>query len=333
VLLRFLVVSKSSPLDVHVVKPYTLTRSHAEYSPSFERFSRPQQTPTLNRFSLFCHKNRILPSIFIYGTQKCGTTTFADYLSKQSGLTFGVSKEHYFFNDEGRKRTDRGKFIDFNTDPRKTTDGYSAEYPNCDWSKIGVDGTTSYTMIEGLNMKFLERLQTIMGSERLKHLRFITMVCDPVHRYESWFYHMQRHWHPEWQDNAVLRQPGVNFGKMGEVLHNFLEAGLIRPEQIMLINNKHLFSHHVEVLREVMSFLGLPERFRSVKYRHANKKKGKLEMPMSDQARNQLKQIYEKDLDLLRKRIIDSNIRTIPNDLAEFFKPLNVAFKDKDDVR
>ena len=47
----------------------------------------------------------------------------ADYLNKQAGLTFGVSKEHYFFNDEGRKKADRGKFIDFNTDPRKTIDG------------------------------------------------------------------------------------------------------------------------------------------------------------------------------------------------------------------
>ena len=68
----------------------------------------------------------------------------------------------------------------------QTNDLIEQEISNLEKAPLGFSALQLETM--------RNQLRQMLGSERLKHLRFITMVCDPVHRYESWFYHMQRHW-------------------------------------------------------------------------------------------------------------------------------------------
>ena len=66
---------------------------------------------------MFCINGKLIPSFFVIGTQKCGTTTLDRILLKFKEVSHGVEKEHHFFDNE-------------NTNLEK----YINTFPNCDVS-------------------------------------------------------------------------------------------------------------------------------------------------------------------------------------------------------
>eukprot|EP00494_Astrolonche_serrata_P005006 UN05021 len=53
---------------------------------------------SLQERTLFCQSGHQLPSLFVVGIQKAGTTTLSYQLRYQTGMDFGKHKEHRFFN-------------------------------------------------------------------------------------------------------------------------------------------------------------------------------------------------------------------------------------------
>jgi len=130
---------------------------------------------------IFCHKGQQLPSLFIIGAAKCGTTTMATTLemqfgvqgpkSFQDGLFELANKEAHFFNDPLRMM--RGLTY------------FASVFPSCSNATLSMDATPVY-MADVLSMR---ALVAMYGPERVARTTFVSLLCDPVERAQADFYH------------------------------------------------------------------------------------------------------------------------------------------------
>ena len=168
----------------------------------------------------FCVNGRRLPALFIVGAQKCGTTSFAKQLFEQFGFTQGIShysngedadpfggKEHHFFNKDDRVM--RGLAF------------YATSFPdNCNAHVI--DATPNYLDAP----EAASALASLYGTERLRASTFVFLLCDPVQRAQSAFYHFGawgesfRDWSHGHLDDAA--HPLWSLGKYGRHLERWL---------------------------------------------------------------------------------------------------------------
>ena len=79
---------------------------------------------------IFCIKGKRIPSLFLIGIQKCGTSTLDAILSNLTGISHGSKKEHHFFDHENH-----------------AAEKYIEQFPNCDDGDIvrTYDATPNYT--------------------------------------------------------------------------------------------------------------------------------------------------------------------------------------------
>ena len=124
----------------------------------------------------FCFNGHQLPSLFLVGAQKCGTTSLSAQLFREWGFRqgyqfkdglFSDSKEHHFFDIEARWR--RGLAY------------YATSFPPC--GSATIDATPNYMFETDL----AARLKEMYGEWRTGHSTFVFLLCDPVQRAQSAF--------------------------------------------------------------------------------------------------------------------------------------------------
>ena len=122
---------------------------------------------------MFCINGKLIPSFFVIGTQKCGTTTLDRILLKFKEVSHGVEKEHHFFDNE-------------NTNLEK----YINTFPNCDATKIlrSYDATPNYTNPSSKSPERIKGYYDKLGIP-LNKLIFIAIVCPNSRRIPSVYYH------------------------------------------------------------------------------------------------------------------------------------------------
>ena len=131
-----------------------------------------------------CVAGRQLPELFLLGAQKCGTTSLARQLvqhgvrlshSFDDGIAFSNGKEPHFFNTP--ERYERG------------IEHYASIFPPCGRDVLTMDATPDYL----LDNSSLGRLASMYGSARLERTTFAVLLCEPLQRAQSAFYHMKSH--------------------------------------------------------------------------------------------------------------------------------------------
>ena len=124
----------------------------------------------------FCIKNRIIPSVFVIGIQKCGTSTLDEVLSQFPKLSHGSKKEHQYFDES-----------------REPYSEYLKQFPKCSNSLLRThDATPGYTNPLSNAPMNISRFYNFFGIPP-KKLIFIAMVCSNTRRIPSIFYHHRRH--------------------------------------------------------------------------------------------------------------------------------------------
>ena len=131
----------------------------------------------MSTMSSFCVNGRQLPSLFLVGAQKCGTTSMFSQLAREWGFRFGLTfednlaysseKEHHFFDIKGRWQ--------------KGLDYYATSFPPCGTATL--DATPNYMH----TYRAAERLREMYGEWRTSHSTFVFLLCDPVQRAQSAF--------------------------------------------------------------------------------------------------------------------------------------------------
>lgn len=150
---------------------------------------------------LFCHNHHELPSLYLIGAQKCGTTSLTEALfdagfggaghawrdrpwvghcwtgppgSCRGGFPdmvkyFTTEKEAHFFDTWGR--LERG------------LDWMVLAYPKCHEGIPTLDATPDYFQTVSAT-----RLPDLYGPKLMKHTTLVFLLCDPIRRAQSYYY-------------------------------------------------------------------------------------------------------------------------------------------------
>jgi len=135
--------------------------------------------------STFCVENHLLPSIFVIGIQKCGTTTLTGILEQFKGIWRG-KKEHHFF-DQAKTYTNYK---------------YYKQFPNCKDAHRTYDNTPNYTNPYSSSADNIKAFYEKLGIP-LEGVSFIAMVCRPVERLRSAYYHNLLYHRFRWINNMT----------------------------------------------------------------------------------------------------------------------------------
>jgi len=130
--------------------------------------------PDYNK-STFCIENHLLPSIFVIGIQKCGTTTLSGILKQFKGISDGLTKEHHYFDNENNDTTE-----------------YYSQFPRCTDANRTYDKTPNYTNPDSSSAANIKAFYEKNGIP-LEGVSFIAMVCQNFHRLRSAYYHHVAH--------------------------------------------------------------------------------------------------------------------------------------------
>ena len=142
----------------------------------FNKLKATSSETTERNMTDFCYKNRTLPSVFIIGIQKCGTSTLNNLLSEFRDLSNGGYKEHHFFDN-----------------PYQDYDNYTTQFPECNQNIVRTyDATPNYTNPLSSSAENIARFYKHFGLDP-KELIFIAMVCSNARRIPSAFYHESRY--------------------------------------------------------------------------------------------------------------------------------------------
>ena len=137
----------------------------------------PQYTSPLKK-NEFCVKNHIVPSIFVIGIEKCGTSTLDAILTQFSDLSHGTNKEHMYFDTSHEPYSE-----------------YLKQFPYCntDYNTLNKthDATPRYANPLSNAPMNISRFYNYFEIP-LKKLTFIAMVCSNSRRLPSIFYHQRR---------------------------------------------------------------------------------------------------------------------------------------------
>ncbi|KAJ1638060.1 P-loop containing nucleoside triphosphate hydrolase protein [Pavlovales sp. CCMP2436] len=227
-----------------------------------------------------CLSGRAIPSIFLLGVAKCGTTSlFGQIRALAPGLLVAKpapgrptweDKEVNFFTRDYR---------DYN----KGMTAYAALFPACSAERLGkhaIDATPGYIECPAV----AERIYRSYAPDLRPQLRFMAILRDPVSRLRSWFDHMVRKVKPDlpadaWAtmglseiiDCARRRKidPRVGALLFASNCAQPIVAGLYAPQimkfvsrfaasQIAIIGFKGYVARTEHVLSHLQTFLGLP---------------------------------------------------------------------------
>lgn len=140
---------------------------------------------TLSANGTLCYAGHLVPSRFLLGVQKCGTTSLFGDLARMPGMRIAkhlgsepgfYAKEQHFFDKAARFQLG----MEF----------YASHYPPCPrrGHVQAVDSTPDYSRHPGV----AARLYSAYGERYANNLRFVLIVRDPATRLRSFY----DHFHP-----------------------------------------------------------------------------------------------------------------------------------------
>ena len=264
----------------------------------------------------FCVDGRILPSLFVIGIQKCGTSTLDVILSKFRELTHGEKKEHHFFDD------DFGNF-----DLKK----YLKQFPNCKKNVVrSYDATPKYTMPITNAAENIKRFYDKLGI-LLNQLIFIAIVCPNSSRVPSGFHsrrekgnqgdsrflNLTKRKFNEWFD-WILEHPDHDILPRGFYDQIFAKYFELFPEStFLLIDSQYAFAKMQNLGDFLAKELNFPERH--IPNIHSNRGKVKKE-ELTEFNMERLNHFYSKHEEQFSTLIkFNKNVKTFPSNLTEFF--------------
>ena len=136
----------------------------------------------------FCIQGRLLPSVFVIGIAKCGTSTFDMIVQQFPELSHGTKKEHVFYPLISKKLE---KFIDSVVEscakqfPKWSTDDQKLQTHK---TIINYDALGGYAFPSYRSVENIKRFYKYLGIP-LRKLLFISMVCPNTLRVPSCFYY------------------------------------------------------------------------------------------------------------------------------------------------
>ena len=197
----------------------------------------------------FCYNGRQLPSLIILGAQKCGTTSFWNQLTAEwdfgggtgnanDGLGYSTAKEHHFFDVP--RRSARG------------LEHYASGFPPCGQHAATVDATPNYFFPNGVA---LESLQRVYSAERIARTSFVLVLCDPVQRAQSAFYHFKS-WGARFRQFVRRNSHNAAHSLWGSGMYGpMLDSWLAVVGDIMVVPSASYFDNPVGVQRRIVAFV------------------------------------------------------------------------------
>lgn len=172
-----------------------------------------------------CAFGRMLPTVFITGAQKCGTTSLnADMKKVMPGLTSAVKtlpslgsslKELHYFDSPGMY--ERGIGV------------YARCYPPCPGRKatemVAIDSTPRYLRFPAV----AERIRNSYAPHLRPQLRFIMILRDPAERLRSWYDHFGTK-----KERAIGSRTGL---EPNEVLNKWVRMALSAQEECARVHS------------------------------------------------------------------------------------------------
>ena len=154
-----------------------------------------------------CINGKLLPQLFLLGSQKCSTTSLCKQLQTQARMKDGRSKEtHYFDKHYGPPNINE----------------YAGKFGACGNSAVGYDGTPNY-VLHYCRSRALGYIKSMYGSERLRKTTFAMILCDPVQRAQSFEYHLGCHGcFKSHAANPSDRQSSIGDGKYADQIKDIL---------------------------------------------------------------------------------------------------------------
>ena len=264
----------------------------------------------------FCIDRRILPSIFVIGVQKCGTTTLDGVMSRFPQLSHGRKKEHHFFGHE--------KYNNNYTD-------YLNGFTECNTEIIkSYDATPKYTMPITSAAENIKKFYGKLGI-LLNQLIFIAIVCPNSSRVPSGFHsrrekgnqgdsrflNLTKRKFNEWFD-WILEHPDHDILPRGFYDQIFAKYFELFPEStFLLIDSQYAFAKMQNLGDFLARELNFPERH--IPNIHSNRGKVKKE-ELTEFNMERLNQFYSKHEQQFSTLIkFNKNVKTFPSNLTEFF--------------
>ena len=239
----------------------------------------------------FCVNGRLLPSLFVIGIQKCGTTTLDGILSKFDKLSHGDMKEHHFF------------------DHKNVTDAkYISQFPKCRQNSQNIvrtyEATPEYTDLSTHSAENIKSFYIKHGIP-LNKIVFLAMVCPNSRRIPSYFYFCRKKgylnpnikefnkwfdWmleHPEWMlddTHDILRR-----GFYDEIFAKYFE--LFPENKFLFVDSQYAFDKMQKLGDFLAKELNLSKR--QIPYIHKNVGTARKE-ELTDFNQKRLNQFYFK---------------------------------------
>jgi hypothetical protein len=206
-----------------------------------------------------------LPSYFIPGVEKCGTTSLYKYMIQHPRIGTSQTKESFFFDRNYKKGLQWYK-------------GFYQE-PNC------IDATPTYYRKD----EYLKELSKIQPA------KYIVILREPIARFESaWNMNLQNGWdHRSFPEIFGDEFPNVLDGYIGQgVYHRRLQSmiHILGRENIHVMFLENLIEDPRGEMNRVFNFLGLHQCFVS---RLPPQKKGKYVKRLKDNEINMLRMVYD----------------------------------------
>eukprot|EP00041_Stephanoeca_diplocostata_P012106 m.202059 g.202059 ORF g.202059 m.202059 type:complete len:343 (+) comp18812_c0_seq1:136-1164(+) len=154
-----------------------------------------------DRADTFCFRGRAVPSLFILGVQKSGTTTLHDLIADRfpNVVTADLDQHATIFSAHNPDPRYYRKELHFLDEKERYVEGlpwYSSYFPNCTSKKVAIDSTPNYFSNEGQAQgdEFWHRLHKAYNT----HLKpgweqkivFVVVFRDPATRFLSAFKHL-----------------------------------------------------------------------------------------------------------------------------------------------
>ena len=195
-----------------------------------------------------------LPTFFIIGAPKAGTTSLHNYLSEHPEIQMASVKEPNFF----------APHLDPVHEPRRI--GRLSEYERLFDSTFAVRGEASTPYSEyPLRQGVPERMK-----ELVPDAKFVYMVRDPVERTISHHNHLvaslgeRRSLAEALGDLSDPRSPAICASLYGLQLELYLRQ--FPTGQVMVVDQADLFADRRDTVRRVFGFLGVDDSFDSARF-------------------------------------------------------------------
>ena len=198
---------------------------------------------------------KMLPSFFVVGTQKAGTTTLHDWLVNQSGVSLPTIKETHFFSE--KEKYDKG------------VGWYLQWFKNSSEDAIVGEIDPEYMFFP----EALERIRSMI----LEPLKFLFILRNPLERAYSQYLMSKRRGYENlsfsealYREKERIHVVDNNFAldhysylSRGRYCEQILRFKKVFPdEKLMFIKFDDLFltDKKIEIFRDICNFIGIPER-------------------------------------------------------------------------